>query len=137
MNESANSTVPVPRPLGEARPEAPKKLWTYKEVANLCRVSVRTLMNWVKAGMIPPPRRFGYSSRYGEEEVASILQGPSLPETFSPTPSPREKSSRKGGKATAKKAKGKHPSRIAKPTRSASLNKPGDRNGRLVKKGAK
>lgn len=137
MEESEVVIASMPSPIGTARPSAPPKLWKYSEVAALLRVSTRTLHNWVKAGQVPGPRRFGYTSRFSEEEVAEMLKGVKLTGTYEVVASPREKSSRKGGKSTAKKAKGKHPSRISPATKPVAVKPRSDRKAGLVKKGGK
>lgn len=134
-----NDVVPVP---GPHRPDVlvvtsdtPAKTWKLREVASICRVTVRTIQNWMRLGMIPSPVRIGYATRFTEVQVAVILQGASLPETYVPSIPPRQKVGSKGGKATAKKFKGKHPSTKTKAVATAFTKRQPRSRSKLVKNG--
>lgn len=47
---------------------------TKKQVAEILKVSVRTLDRWVKAGRFPPPAKIGDACRWKREDVDRHVQ---------------------------------------------------------------
>jgi len=106
------SVIPVKPPPDGALPavepltSVETRQWTYKEVAAIKRVTVQTVMEWVKRGCIPSPVYTGMTARFTAQQVAVILAGTSLPGTYDVTPSPRSAIGKLGGGSKVKK-KGK------------------------------
>jgi hypothetical protein len=80
--------------------DVPERLFTYADVASICRVSEQTLRRWVRYGKVPSPIYVGSTARFTSHHVGIIHSGAKPPLTFPPNFSPRSKVA---GKAYRKK----------------------------------
>ncbi len=87
-------------------PDLPRQ-FTYAEVATAKRVQKQTVYEWVKRGMIPSPVYTGSTARFTEEHFGVIMEGPSVPGSYTPAPSPRAVIGKLGGPKPKKKPKAK------------------------------
>lgn len=111
-------TVDPPPDLPAIEPQ-----YTYQEIANLKRVKVQTIMEWVKRGRIPSPIYTGFTARFSQEQLVEIMTGKSKPGTFPVTPSPRSEIGKLGGGSVVKK-KGKARNAAQQKRDSRPLPKP-------------
>ena len=93
---------PKVNPFADTRPEIPP-MWTYREVAAMCRVSLQTLQEWVKRGRVPSPTYIGFSARFTQEQVADIMCGRKKAGSYPVAPSPRAEIGKQGGHHAKKK----------------------------------
>ena len=104
--------LPEPSPAAAASdPPGGPQLWTYREVAALCRVTLQTVQEWVKRGRIPSPIYFGFTARFTADQVADIMCGAKPPGSYTPAPSARAEIGALGGSSTyPQKHKSRNPS---------------------------
>lgn len=104
-------SLPPPDPIyDDAGPSylssALPKSFTYRDIAELCRVTVQTVYTWVKSGRIPSPHYIGYTARFTPEAVWSILNYDAPAGTYPVTQSPRSLIGQLGPVAKRAKAQG-------------------------------
>ncbi len=99
--------------------------YTYKEVAIMKRVTVQTVMEWVKRGMIASPVYTGFTARFTAEQVAAIITESNKPGTYPVTPSPRSAIGKLGGGSKLKKpGKARNPAQQKRDARPKPTLKP-------------
>jgi len=96
--------------LGPSIEDLELRQYTYQEVATLKRVTVQTVMEWVKTGKIPSPVYTGFTARFTTEQLTAILTENNPAGTYPVTPSPRAEIGKLGGSAKKpRKGKAKNP----------------------------
>lgn len=106
MIESAVPAVEPPY-LPGMEPDRSQQQYTYRDVAALKKVSVQTVMEWVKRGKCPSPIYTGATARFTHAHVADILAGISPAGTHQVAESVRAEVGAKGGKVVKKLAAAK------------------------------
>jgi len=105
-------------------------LYTYDDVAALFRVSVKTVMEWAKAGKIPSPFYVGGVARFTATDFTLMREGNvSLPGTFVPLPSPRASAAKKIRRQPTSDQYGLKPNGAGQKKKGTPAKKPAKKKG--------